>query len=175
MDVVTHFNLFETIIREYGTNGKLWPFFLDELHGQKRITHLVDGWRVAASEAGVRFTGITKEAFLMANVMPPALRETDTTEFDRLANLILDYGRKVDFSRLSRACAVLADQYAIEAIYALNGVFYGESDSTFVVFDRLLKWSVVISSANESDVQELKGIDKAGLSVVYSSLMSTLE
>ena len=96
-------------------------------------------------------------------------------DFDRLANLILDYGRKVDFSRLSRPCTILADQYALEAIYTLNGVFYGESDSTFVIFDRLLQWSVVISSANESDVQELKGIDKAGLGVVYSSLLSTLE
>lgn len=175
MDAVTQFNLFETTIREYGTNDKLWPFILDELHGQKRITHLVDGWRVTASEAGVRFTGITKEAFLMADGMPPALGEADTTDFDRLANLILDYGRKVGFSRLSRACAVLADQYALEEIYTLNGVFYGESDTTFVVFDRLLQWSVVISSANESDVQELKGIDKAGLGVVYSSLLSSLE
>ena len=175
MDAVTQFNLFETTIREYGMNGKLWPFFLDELHGQKRITHLVDGWRVVASAGDIRFTGITEEAFLVADAMPPALRETETTEFDRLANLILDYGREVDFSRLSRACAVLVDQYALEAIYTLNGVFYGESDTTFVVFDRLLQWSVVISSANESDVQELKGIDKAGLGVVYSSLMSTLE
>ena len=175
MDAVTQFSLFETIIREYGANGKLWPFFLDELHGQKRITHLVDGWRVTASAGVIRFTGITEEAFLVADAMPPALRETDTTDFDRLANLILDYGRKVDFSRLTRACTILADQYALEAIYTLNGVFYGESDTTFVVFDRLLQWSVVISSANESDVQELKGIDKAGLGVVYSSLMSTLE
>lgn len=175
MDATTQFNLFETTIREYGTNGKLWPFFLDELHGQKRITHLVDGWRVMVSAGDIRFIGITEEAFLAADVMPPALREADTTEFDRLANLILDYGRKVDFSRLSRVCAVLADQYGLEAIYALNGVFYGESDTTFVVFDRLLQWSVVNSSANESDVQELKGIDKAGLGVVYSSLMSTLE
>lgn len=175
MDAATQFNLFETTIREYGTNGKLWPFFLDELHGQRRITHLVDGWRVVASAGDIRFTGITEEAFLVADVMPPALREADTTDFDRLANLILDYGRKVDFSRLSRPCTILADQYALEAIYTLNGVFYGESDTTFVVFDRLLQWSVVISSANESEVQELKGIDKAGLGVVYSSLMSTLE
>lgn len=175
MDAATQFNLFETTIREYGTNGKLWPFFLDERHGQTRITHLVDGWRVTASAGAIQFTGITEEAFLVADAMPPALRETETTEFDRLANLILDYGRKVDFSRLSRPCSILVDQYAIEAIYNLNGVFYGESDTTFVVFDRLLQWSVVISSANERDVQELKGIDKAGLGVVYSSLLSSLE
>ena len=141
MDAQTHFNLFETTIRTYGENGKLWPYLLDEQQNQTRITN----------------------------------QETETTEFDRLANLILDYGRKVDFSRLSRPCTILADQYALEAIYTMNGVFYGESDSTFVVFDRLLQWSVVISSTNESDVQELKGIDKAGLGVVYSSLMSTLE
>lgn len=175
MDAATQFNLFETIICEYGTNGKLWPFFLDEDHGQKRITHLVDGWRVAASAGGIRFTGITEEAFLVADAMPPALRETETADFDRLANLILDHGRKVDSSSLSRACTILADLYALEAIYTLNGVFYGKSDTTFVIFDRLLQWSVVVSSANEGDVQELKGIDKAGLGVVYSSLMSTLE
>ena len=175
MDAQTHFNLFETTIRTYGENGKLWPYLLDEQPNQTSITNLVIGWKVTAVAGELRLTGITESEFLAANVLPPALREADATDFDRLANLILDYGRKVDFSRLSRACAVLADQYALEAIYTLNGVFYGESDSTFVIFDRLLQWSVVISSANESDVQELKGIDKAGLGVVYSSLLSTLE
>lgn len=175
MDAQTHFNLFETTIRTYGENGKLWPYLLDEQPNQTRITNLVMGWKVTVVAGELRLTGITETEFLAANVLPPALREADTTDFDRLANLILDYGRKVDFSRLSRPCAFLADHYALEAIYTLNGVFYGESDSTFVVFDRLLQWSVVISSANESDVQELKGIDKAGLGVVYSSLLSTLE
>ena len=175
MDAQTHFNLFETTIRTYGEYGKLWPYLLDEQPNQARITNLVMGWKVTAVAGELRFTGITESEFLAANVLPPALREADTTDFDRLANLILDYGRKVDFSRLSRPCTILADQYALEAIYTLNGVFYGESDSTFVIFDRLLQWSVVISSANESDVQELKGIDKAGLGVVYSSLLSTLE
>lgn len=175
MDAQTHFNLFETTIRTYGENGKLWPYLLDEQPNQTRITNLVMGWKATAVAGELRLTGITESEFLAANVLPPALREADTTDFDRLANLILDHGRKVDFSRLSRPCTILADQYALEAIYTLNGVFYGESDSTFVVFDRLLQWSVVISSANESDVQELKGIDKAGLGVVYSSLMSTLE
>lgn len=175
MDAVTQFNLFEATITHYGEHGKLWPYLMDEQQFHTTVTHLVEGWKVEYSASGLRFVGITEEAFLGLNVLPPALREPDTTDFDRLANLILDYGRKVDFSRLSRACTILVDQYALEAIYTLNGVFYGESDATFVVFDRLLQWSVVISSANESDVQELKGIDKAGLGVVYSSLMSTLE
>ena len=175
MDAQTQFNLFETTIRTYGEGGKLWPYLLDEQPNQTRITNLVMGWKVTVVAGEPRLTGITESEFLAANVLPPALLEADTTDFDRLANLILDHGRKVDFSRLSCPHTILADKYALEVIYTLNGVFYGESNSTFVIFDRLLQWSVVISSANESDVQELKGIDKAGLGVVYSSLLSTLE
>lgn len=175
MDAQAQFNLFETTIRTYGEKGKLWPYQLDEQPNQTRITNLVMRWKVTAVAGELRLTGITETEFLAANVLPTALREADTTDFDRLANLILDHGQKVDFSRLSRPCTILVDKYALETIYTMNGVLYGESDTTFVIFDRLLQWSVVISSANESDVQELKGIDKAGLGVVCSSLMSTLE